>query len=65
MATGTHIPNGPTPDDEARADTYKTQAHSAGNAAPPWFGPALNLAFVQHLTPIKMTLAKVSALHNP
>lgn len=66
------IPNGPTSNDDARADIYKTQvilAHSADNAAPPWFGPALNAglnaALTQHLTPIKMTLAKVSALHNP
>ncbi|EDR15936.1 uncharacterized protein LACBIDRAFT_321028 [Laccaria bicolor S238N-H82] len=63
----THVPNGPTPDDEARADIYKTQvalAHSAGDAAqaPPWFLPALNAAlntaFTQQLTPLKFTLTQ-------
>ncbi|KAF8347962.1 hypothetical protein F5887DRAFT_954955 [Amanita rubescens] len=64
-----HAPN-ITPDDAARADIYKTQvvlAHSAGNAAPPWFLPALNAALnaalTEHLTPIKVTLAKMQNMH--
>ncbi|KAL4063404.1 hypothetical protein J3A83DRAFT_2730159 [Scleroderma citrinum] len=61
MATASHTPN-----DAARADIYKTQvvlAYSAGNAAPSWFLPALNTASTEHLTPIKVTLAKTQNMH--